>query len=69
MTDLLDKGYAKNVPGNLRDRDDGKVWYLPHHSVVHPQKPDKVLVVFDRATSYRGTSLNAQVFARSKPYQ
>ena len=69
MTDLLDKGYAKKVPGNLRDRDDGKVWYLPHHSVVHPQKPDKVRVVFDCATSYCGMSLNAQVFARSKPYQ
>ena len=35
--------------------------YLPHHSVVHPQKPDKVRVVFDCAASYRGTSLNAQV--------
>ena len=61
MTDLLDKGYAKKVPENLRDRNDGKVWYLPHHSVVHPQKPDKVRVVFDCAATYRGTSLNAQV--------
>ena len=61
MTDLLDKGYAKKVPENLRDRNDGKVWYLPHHSVVHPQKPDEVQVVFDCAASYRGTSLNAQV--------
>jgi len=61
MTDLLDKGYAKKVPQNLRDRNDGKVWYLPHHSVVHPQKPDKVRVVFDCAASYRGTLLNAQV--------
>ena len=29
--------------------------------MVHPQKPDKVLVVFDCAAAYRGTSLNAQV--------
>ena len=61
MTDLLEKGYAKKVPENLRDRNDGKVWCLPHHSVVHPQKPDKVRVVFDCAATYRGTSLNAQV--------
>ena len=61
MPDLLDKGYAKKVPEYLRDRNDGKVWYLPHLSVVHPQKPDKVRVVFDCAASYRGTSLNAQV--------
>ena len=61
MTELLGKGYAKKVLENLRDRNDGKVWYLPHHSVVHPQKPDKVRVVFDCAATYRGTSLNAQV--------
>ena len=61
MTDLFDKGYAKKVPENLRHRNDGKVWYLPHHSVVHPQKPNKVRVVFDCAAAYRGTSLNAQV--------
>ena len=61
MTDLFDKGYAKKVTENLRDRNHGKIWYLPHHSVVHPQKPDKVRVVFDCAAVYRGTSLNAQV--------
>ena len=61
MTDLFDKGYAKKLTENLRDRNHRKIWYLPHHSVVHPQKPDKVRVVFDCAAVYRGTSLNAQV--------
>ena len=64
MTDLFDKGYAKKVAENLRDRNHGKVWYLPHHSLVHPQKPDKVRVVFDCAAVYRGTSSNAS-FTRS----
>ena len=61
MTDLLDKGYDKKVPESFQDQNDGKVWYLPHHSVVHMQKPDKVCMVFDCAATYRGTSLNAQV--------
>ena len=56
MTDLLDNGYAKKVLENLRDRNNGKVWYLPHHSVVHLQKPDKVRVAFDCAATYRGAS-------------
>lgn len=63
MLDLLNKGYTKKVPENryLRYRNDSKVWYLPHHSVVYPQKPDKVRVVFDCAATYRGMSLNGRV--------
>ena len=37
------------------------VWYLPHHPVVHPQKPDKGRVVFDCAARFRNTSLNDQL--------
>ena len=61
MSDLLLKGYAKRVSEDRRSRDDGKVWYLPHHSVVHPRKPEKVRVVFDCAARYCGTSLNDRV--------
>ena len=61
MSDLLVKGYAKRVPEDRCSRDDGKVWYLPHHSVVHPRKPEKVRVVFDCAARYRGTSLSNRV--------
>lgn len=60
MLDLLNKGYTKRVPEN-RYRNDSKVWYLPHHSVVYLQKPDKVRVVFDCAATYRGMSLNSRV--------
>ena len=51
-------GHAQKIP-------DGQVgtpvWYLPHHPVVHPQKPDKRRVVFDCAARFRNTSLNDQL--------
>lgn len=38
----VSSGYARQVPGD--ELEAGKVtpWYLPHHPVFHPQKPDKV---------------------------
>ena len=33
-------------------------WYLPHHGVVHPAKPDKVRVVFDASAEFHAQSLN-----------
>ena len=35
-----------------------KTWYLPHHPVFHPAKPNKVRIVFDTAAKCQGTSLN-----------
>ena len=56
MDDLINKGYARKVSEkNLDNRD---VWYLSHHAVSHPQKPDKVRVVFDCSAKFQGTSLN-----------
>lgn len=39
----------------------GKLWCLPHDPVFHPQKPNKVRVVFDLAAHFRDTSLNDQL--------
>ena len=61
MEELLEKEYARKVPDNEIDRDDGTVWYVPHHNVIHPQKPDKTRVVFDCAAKYKGLSLNDRV--------
>ena len=36
-------------------------WYLPHHPMQHPHKPDKVRVVFDCGVKYTASSLNAQL--------
>ena len=37
------------------------VWYLPHHPVTHPLKPDKERVVYDYAAKFRQSSLNEQL--------
>ena len=61
MNDLFEKGYARKVPNEQCDKRSNATWYLPHHPVFHPQKPDKVRVVFDCAAEYGGTSLNKEL--------
>ena len=34
------------------------MWYLPHHPVMNPKKPEKLEVVFDCGAKYMGTCLN-----------
>ena len=48
MQKILEKGYAKESISSLQD---GRVWYLPHHGVYQPRKPDKSRVVFAAAPS------------------
>ena len=55
-SDLLNKGFTMEVPEVKRNRNDGRVWYIPHHGVTHPQK-GKLRVVFDCATSFQGKSM------------
>ena len=59
MDDLFEKGHARKVPDEWRDG--SHAWYLPHHPVIHPQKPDKVRVVFDCAAKFQNVSLNQQI--------
>ncbi|XP_064635262.1 uncharacterized protein LOC135492633 [Lineus longissimus] len=58
---LLEKGYAEEVPRDEISRRDGGVWYLPHHPVLNPKKPEKTRIVFDCAARFRETSLNDRV--------
>jgi hypothetical protein len=59
MTDLLNKGYAEEVP--LYQINQPVVWYLPHHPVFNPQKPNKTRVVFDCSAKYKNISLNTEL--------
>ncbi|XP_043212074.1 uncharacterized protein LOC122376326 [Amphibalanus amphitrite] len=60
MNGLLEKGHAE--PASMAyPPEEGKMWYIPHHSVQHPAKPEKTRVVFDGSARYGGTSLNDQL--------
>lgn len=54
MTNIINKGYAEEVSENIQEQD---ARYIPHHGVYHHQKTDELLVVFDCAAKYQGTSL------------
>lgn len=58
---LLDEGYAELVPTNELHSRPHMTWYLPHHPVLNPNKPDKVRIVFDCAAECGSVSLNSQV--------
>ena len=36
---------------------------MPHHGVYHLHKPEKILVVFDCSSEYRGRSINKELLA------
>ena len=58
MKEMIDKGQAERVPDDELHLTNGRVWYIPHHGVYHPQKPDKIRVVFDASAEFKGESLN-----------
>ena len=56
MKRIFDKELAEPVPPD--DLVSSKpCWYLPHFGVYHPQKPEKIRVVFDSAAETEGVSL------------
>ena len=66
MKKLIKNGYAERVPkmsesehashGQVQEQ--ANVWYIPHHGVYHPKKPNKIRVVFVCAAKYERESLN-----------
>ena len=57
VNNYITQGYAEKL--NTNDVNGSKkIWYLPHHPVVNPNKPGKVRVVFDCAAKFQGVSLN-----------
>ena len=55
---MIDKGQAERVPDDELYLSNARVWYIPHHCVNYPQKPDKIRIVFDASAEFKGESLN-----------
>ena len=47
-------GHATIIPDAELNGPVGRTWFLPHHGVVNPNKPEKLRVVFDASAEYRG---------------
>ena len=48
MKDIIKRGYVNKVSENSDTAlIDENCWYIPHHGVYHPKKPDKIRVVVD----------------------
>ena len=47
VSELIEKDYAEKVSRDRLDAYWGKTWYIPHHGVYHPMKPEKIRVVYD----------------------
>ena len=58
MNNIIQSGYAERVPESELHVNDDCVWYIPHHGVYHPKKPEKIRVVFDCSAKFEGKSLN-----------
>ena len=61
MEKLIERGYARKLTEKEAARRRRRTWYFPHHGVFHPQKKDKIGVVFDAAALQDGVSLNNQL--------
>ena len=57
MSKVIQNGYVEKVPQGTPPNEGSKsVWYIPHHGVYHPKKPNKIRVVFDCSAQFEGVS-------------
>ena len=55
MEETINNGDAEPAPKTS----EGEIeWYLPHHGIYHPRKPEKLRVVFDASAKFNGVALN-----------
>ena len=55
----VNAGYVRKVgQAELNETKDRLQWYLPHHPVINPHKPENVRKVCNAAAKYQGVDLN-----------
>lgn len=57
IDNLVKSKFVSRVDPNI-PTEKGRIWYVPHHGVYHPKKPEKVRIVFDCSAQYKNSSLN-----------
>ena len=62
IEDLFVKDHVSRIPEEELSCDDGQVWYLPHHGVIHAHK-DKCRVVLNASARFAGTYLNVRLLS------
>ena len=55
MNSLFEKGYVREFTADIKPNDS---WYTPPHGVYHPNKKDKIRVVYECSSEFQGRSLN-----------
>ena len=59
----MEKGYIKRLTKKETTAPVMRKWYLPHHPVLNPKKPEKVRRVCDAAAKFQGSSLNSYLLS------
>ena len=55
----VNAGYVRKIDKTELNETKNKLqWYLPHHPVINPHKPEKVRRVCNAAAKYQGVALN-----------
>ena len=64
IKEYIDKGCAIKLSEREANKTSNITNYIPHHCVSHPEKPNKVRVVFDAFAKYKNDSLNNHLLNR-----
>ncbi|XP_048576192.1 uncharacterized protein LOC116619385 [Nematostella vectensis] len=58
LNEYQSKGHCRKLSEVKAAIEGPRTWYLPHHGVQNPNKPEKLRVVFHPAAKYNNVSLN-----------
>ena len=65
VNSYIESGYARKLSKEEADSTSNITNYMPHQSVVNPNKPGRLRFVYDAGSQYRNTSLNKNLIKGS----